>query len=308
MAARADILALDLHVDVTCLRAELAREGNLPLQEVGKALPAFRHRVELVLPDGRRVGVRELVGQRVDEQIGRGRRHEILLLALGLHELAADEVVDDCRARRLCTDAVDILELLLRFGILDILVDFLHAGQKRRGREARRRLRHLLEHAAALPGHVILLLHGRQCLGVVFFVFLFVLLIGLLLLFLRLVHDLPAEVALRAATGRERLLFIADLDLRLVVGVDGIELREVTARDEVVEIALLLRHLRDIGLHRRRDDGVVRRDLLVVPGAALLLGIGRLHPRGNLRVAGLREMREDGARIAELVRRQVLAV
>ena len=104
------------------------------------------------------------------------------------------------------------------------------------------------------------------------------------------------------------VLFIADLDLRLVVGVDGIELREVTARDEVVEIALLLRHLRDIGLHRRRDDGVVRRDLLVVPGAALLLGIGRLHPRGNLRVAGLREMREDGARIAELVRRQVLAV
>ena len=311
MAARADILALDLHVDVTCLRAELAREGNLPLQEVGKALPAFRHRVELVLPDGRRVGVRELVGQRVDEQIGRGCRHEILLLALGLHELAADEVVDDCRARRLCTDAVDILKLLLRFGILDVLVDFLHAGQKRRSREARRRLRHLLEHAAALPAHRIIFLHEGQCLGALFLfipVFPVVSLVGLLSLLLRLVHDLPAEVALRAAAGRKELLFVADLDLRLVVGVDGIELREVTARDEVVEIALLLRHLRDIGLHRRRDDGVVRRDLLVVPGAALLLGIGRLHPRGNLRVAGLREMREDGARIAELVRRQVLAV
>ena len=190
-------------------------------------------------------------------------------------------------------------------------MDFLHAGQKRRSREARRRLRHLLEHAAALPGHIVLLLHGRQCLGVLFplvLVFPVISLVGLLLLFLRLVHDLPAEVALRAAAGRERLLFIADLDLRLVVGVDGVELREVAARDEVVEIALLLRHLRDIGLHRRRDDGVVRRDLLVVPGAALLLGIGRLHPRGNLRVAGLREVREDGARIAELVRRQVLAV
>ena len=106
-----------------------------------------------------------------------------------------------------------------------------------------------------LPIHRILFLHERQTAVAVV---LFLILILRSLFSFALIHDLPPRGALRAAACREELVLIGHAELRLVVLMHGIELREVAARDEVVEIALLGRHLRDVRLHRRRDNRMMR--------------------------------------------------
>ena len=85
-----------------------------------------------------------------------------------MQEFPLDEVVDDRRSRRLRADAVDVLELLLGLRILDVLVDFLHASKKRRGRETGGRLCHRLLELALRILDVVAFFHDGQRIILVF--------------------------------------------------------------------------------------------------------------------------------------------
>ena len=311
MATRADVLALDRQLEVERLFAELFRERDLRREEFLERALALRQRVQAILPDGCGVRVRHLVGQRVDEQIGGRLGDEVFLLPLRAQEAPLDEIVDDGRARRLCADTVDILELLLRLGILDVFMDFLHASEQRRRREARGRLRDALLDLALRVGDAIALLHRGQRAVCLIRLALFLRLILFLARGLprfRLIHDLPAGIALRAAARGEKLLLVGDLDLCLVVDMVRVELREVAARDERVEVALRRGQRLRVHAHCRRDDGMVRGDFLIVPGAALARRVRARCPGRKLRPLRLPQIRKDGLRLAELVERQILAV
>jgi len=77
----------------------------------------------------------------------------------------------------------------------------------------------------------------------------------------------PALVDCPAPRCAESLAGDFELDPGLVVLERRQELREVAPRDEVVDLALGGREVRAQGSDDRRDDGVVRGHLLVVPGS-----------------------------------------
>ena len=91
----------------------------------------------------------------------------------------------------------------------------------------------------------------------------------------------------RLAPRRTKALTLnCELDLRLVVFECGMELGEVTARDEIVDPALGRRQDPNRLGHDRRNDGVMGRDLLVVPSARALGSIGGAggrHERRDIR-------------------------
>ena len=87
-----------------------------------------------------------------------------------------------------------------------------------------------------------------------------------------------------------------------------IELGDIAPRDQMIEIAFLGSHRQHIGLDGRRDDRMMRRDLLIIPGPALDLHIRLWGPFSHQRIAGIRKIGHNGLRIAELIRRQVFAV
>ena len=53
---------------------------------------------------------------------------------------------------------------------------------------------------------------------------------------------------------------------------------------------------------------MMRRNLLIIPGTALDLRIRRGHPSGHRRISGIRKIGKNGICLAELIRRQILAV
>ena len=71
---------------------------------------------------------------------------------------------------------------------------------------------------------------------------------------------------------------IGELDLRLIIDIVRMELRDVGARNQPVDIPLRLAEPREVYGHGRRDDRMVRRDLLVVPRTRLLRRIRSLRP------------------------------
>lgn len=89
-----------------------------------------------------------------------------------------------------------------------------------------------------------------------------------------LVKDLPARHGNGLAVGDEGLVGTVDGDPRLVVFVDGIELGQIGLSDEIVDALLDGRQFFEGAGNGRRDDGVVSRDLAVVPGPALDLAVG----------------------------------
>ena len=262
--------------------------------------------MKLILPDCSRIRIGHLIRQGIDQQIGSRRRDQIFLLALRLHELSLDEIIDDRRPCRLGADTIDILQLLLRLWILDVFMDFLHTGQQSRRRKAYRRLGRALRDRTFLPVHTVLLLHGRQ--GLVALIVLDVLLVLVAFPAFGLIHGLPAQVPLRAATGGKEFLFIGDFHLGLIIGMHRIELSDIATRDQMIEIAFLGGHRQHIGLDGRRDDRMMGRDLLIVPGPALDLHIRFRGPLSHQVITGIREIAQNSLRIAELIRRQVFAV
>ena len=125
---------------------EITRERRLPREELLGRPHAVRHRVQLILPDRRRIGVRHRVGQCVDEQVRLRRRRQHLLLARSMEKLAADEILNDACARRLRPNAGHIAQHLFRRLVLDVLMNLLHPLEQRRRRKAHGRLRLPLLH------------------------------------------------------------------------------------------------------------------------------------------------------------------
>ena len=94
--------------------------------------------MELVLPNRRGVGVSHNVGQRVNQQISlRGRLENFFR---DLEEAAIDKVFDNGGAGRLGAYPVNVLELFLDGGVLNVLVNILHTLYQARRRKPRRGL------------------------------------------------------------------------------------------------------------------------------------------------------------------------
>ena len=125
---------------------EITRERRLPCEKLLGRPHAVRHRVQLILPDRRRIGVRHRVGQCVDEQIRLRRRRQHLLLARSMEKLAADEILNDACACRFRPNAGHIAQHLFRRLVLDVLMNLLHPLEQGRRRKARGRLRLPLLH------------------------------------------------------------------------------------------------------------------------------------------------------------------
>ena len=296
--------ALDLRVER--LRHKAARKSDLRRQELFERALAVCHRVQLVLPKRRGVGIDEIVGQGIDEEVSRIGRIEQLLLALRRKEAPLDEIVDDRRTRRLRADAIDVLEAFLRLGIEHVLVDLLHALQERRRREARRRLRRTLLERAACVRHGVALLQWRQD-AAFFFLAVCVARISFFAraLLRRAVNGTPARLNLAPPIHGERLAVIVESRTRLLINMLGIELRDERLRDQAVDVLLRLRERPDPRTHARRNDRMVRRHLLVVPCAALDLRVRAARPMRQSRIVAVPEIREDRRRILSLVQRQI---
>ena len=244
-----------------CRRAEVTRKRRLSRKELLRRALTLCHRVQTILPDRRRIGVRHRIGERVDEEICLRRRREHLLFARRVQESAPYQILDNARTRRLCADAGDIAQHLLRRFVLDVFVDLLHALQESRGGKACGRLRLA---RAELCGHIVrcvALFHRRQD-GTFFVLFL-----RILLIFRRAVHRTPPCRTLRASARSKQLAVVGDLHLRLVIDVVRMELCNVGACNQLVDVPLHRTEPREVHGHGRRDNRVVRGDLRVVPRA-----------------------------------------
>ena len=301
------MLSLHLHAHAHRLFAELSRERNLSFQKIFQRAVPIRHGMQMILPDGRGIRVGHIIGQSVHQQVGRWRGNQIFLFSLRFQKAALDEILDDGGACRFRADAVDILQLLFRLRILHIFMDFLHACQQRGRCEALRRFCDAFREFSAFVVHGILLFHRRQrCLLLVLRLFF------LVLLFFpprrRGVKLFPPNLPHNAATGREQLILVVHAHFRLVIHMDRVKLRDIAPGNQLVKVPLLLRQAVQLGLHRCRDDGMVRGNLLVVPCAAFLLRIRARRPFRKLCASRHAKFLQDGLRIPELVRRQILAI
>ena len=286
-----------------CRSAEIACKCRLSRKELfGRPLP-LRHRMQAILPDRRRIGVGHCIGERVNEEVRLRRRREHLFLARRMEKFAADQILDDACTRRLGANAGDIAQHLLCRLVLHVFMDFLHALQEGRGRKARGRLR---LPRAKIRRHVVRripLLHWGQD-GA-----LLILLLRIFRLTLsRAVQRAPPRRTLCTSARREQFTVIRDLHLRLVVDVVRVELCNVGACDQLVDIFLHGTETCEIHGDCRRNNRVMRRDLRIVPRARLLLRIGCLCPRPEFRLLKRREVAEDLRRILVLTHGQILCI
>ena len=286
-----------------CRFAEITCECRLPREEFLRRPHAVRHRVQLILPDRRCIGIRHRIGQRVDKEICLRRRRQHLLLSRSMKEFAADEILDDARTRRLRPDAGHIAQHLFRRLVLDVLVNLLHPLEERRGRKPCGRLCLPLLHLCRDERRRVALFHRWE------YRTLLVLLLRILGLILpRTVHRAPSRRAFRTSARRERLTVMRHFCLRLIVDIVRTELRNVGTRDQLVDIALHRREPREVHGHGCRDDRMMCRNLCVVPRTRLLRRICRLCPRRKRRIREGGEIAENLCRILVLTHGQILCI
>ena len=269
----------------------------MPRQKIFKRAVARAHGVKFVFPNRRGVGVGHFVGQRVNQQVSAFGRLKNFFD--DLQEAALNQVVDNRGACRLGADAVNVLELFLSGGVLNVFVDVFHAFDEARRREMFRRSRHaLLEFGGGVIDGVAGF-HGRQD-GIA-------LVVGF-----RFRHDVklsPTRLLDDFAARRESFALELDDNLRLVVNVERMKLHGVILRNERVNFQL------DVGQGdcqrlARRDYGVVRGNFFVVPSAALNrgVGVGEQFLQASAVVSATGEVAQNYRRVAELRCRQKFAV
>ena len=276
---------------------EVADLSFLLLLEVVEGKRATEDFFKLLFPDGCGIWIRDRLGQELDCHAGFVGRHKVLLV--DCEEATFLQSVDDAGTRGFCADATALLELGFEGRVLDVLVDFLHGLEKGGRVEAFRRLGLFLEDLAAGEGDGVAFLAVWQD-GTPLFLIVLGLVLG--------VDVLPAGHEDSLAIGDEVLTIGLDRDARGLVGVDREELGKVGLGDHVVEVLLNLTEGIEIGVHGRRDDCVMRGDLLVVPSTATDAGIGFGDECGEAVFLDAGEVLEDGRCVGELVRRQVVAV
>ena len=182
--------------------------------------------------------------------------------------MAGNELVNDRRPRRFCADALYFLQFLLQGIVLDVFINFLHGRQEGRCRKAGRRLCLFLFYAAFLIPGRIALAHDGQGLAFVFVV----------LFLVAAVEVAPAHLRNRPAVGDEAFTGSGNVDTHLVVFVIRVKLGDVGPGNEVIYVLLHRRELGEVAGDSRGDDGVVGRNLAVVPGTALALAVGLAGP------------------------------
>ena len=97
-----------------------------------------------------------------------------------------------------------------------------------------------------------------------------------------LIKGFPAKNGNGLAVGDEGLVGAVDGNPRLVVFVDGIELGQISLGDEVIDALLEGSQFVEGTRNGRRDDGVMGRDLAVVPGPTLDFAVSPGSPFGKL--------------------------
>ena len=299
--AAADGAGLDagyVHDDFSGRRDQGIQEGQLVVEEGVQFILAQTHLIEPFFPDSRFVGIEHFIRQGIDEKVGVICRLEVLLLAFRRQKFALDELLDDRRPRRFCADALDFFQFLLQALVFDVLIDFLHGCQEGRRREARRRLSRLFVDLAVLIMDAIALADSRQG-PLLFFV---------VIVLVALIEDLPARHGDRLAMGDEAFISRFDDHARLVVFMDGIELGNIGLGDEVINMLLHRRQFIEGTGYGRRNDGMMGRDLAVVPGAAAYLAVGIGDPFSQLPCRQFPEIGQNMRYILALVHRQVFAV
>ena len=251
--------------------------------------------IEVRLPDGSRIRICDGIRERLYSHAAHFRRHELFLIdrdkACFLQEL------DDPGSGRLRPDTLAFLEFRTKLLVLDVLIDFLHSLKERSVREAFRRRRGLLFDLSVLITYRIAFADLREDRRLLSF-----------LLVLTLVDHFPAKLQDLLAVCDKRLIGAGNDDFRRKVRVDREELRKICFGDEEIEILFLFRKGVEIRRLRRRDEGVMRRDLLIVPYAGAHGGVCLCGKLLDFDIRQRPEVLEDRRSIRKLVRRQVLAV
>ena len=241
------------------------------------------------------------LGQRIDDAAAQRRADD--LLALDGQELAPLQLGNDRRAGGGGADAIALAQHLPVLRIGDELVDVFHGADQRALGEARWRLGPRVLAGGVRAGHGVTLSHRRQGLDDVFAVLVLAFLIGLVLL---VVHITPTDTRDNLAARGEVLARDLHPDGGLHVLVQRVELRQVCAHDQVVDVALALAEGRLAALVHGRNDAVVCGDLRVVPSPGLDARICALdqpsqlgvHMRDRLQHArrvGMLRLRQEGA-------------
>ena len=284
-----------------------------------------------VLPNCRKIRIRQFLRHSINQHVGGLGRLEILFLASFLQQLPfVNKLVKDSCSGCLSAYAIHRLQLFLCLRILHEFMNILHSRNQGSLGKAAWRLGNALPQLAGQILHAVIFLHGRQgiAIGTIVTILAVIIIFAILVIviitaigiiraasiicipgfFLIGIKSLPAQINLRPAAGSKQLILVGHLHLGLIVGVNRIKLRQICLGNQKINIPLHNAHLRQINPDTGGNNGVMRRNLLVVPGPAFYFAVRPCRPGSQLLMSQPLQILQDNCAILKLICRQVFTV